>query len=204
MADISHFPHNQSDTHAMSAKRRPTAPISIIAKRLVFAGALAALSGCASMSPEECRTADWHEKGVRDGLHGEPRAYIEEHREACGKVGIVPNAALWERGRSEGIRQYCTPENGLNEGRRGASYQNSCPPELEGAFLDRYRAGRRAHEAEQRVERLSNEQRNKEYELDRAKDEKDRERLRRQIRDLDFRLRNARNDLYYEERRLYR
>lgn len=171
-------------------------------KLLLAAGVLLALSGCASMTEEECLTADWYEQGVRDGVNGQPRSYVEDHREACSKVGVVPNAALWEQGRSEGIRQYCTPENGVNQGRRGAYYRNSCPPDLEGAFLNNYRAGYRVYEAEKRVERLANEQRSKQSELDRNKDDKARDRLRRDIRDLDYRLRSARDDLYYEERRL--
>src|SRR5690606_13231192 len=63
-------------------------------KLLLAAGVLLALSGCASMTPEECLHADWYEKGMQDGLRGQPRAYVEDHREACGKVGVVPNAAL--------------------------------------------------------------------------------------------------------------
>ncbi|WJJ94753.1 hypothetical protein [Neopusillimonas aromaticivorans] len=54
------------------------------------------------------------------------------------------------------------------------------------------------------MNRLTSDQRNKESELRRAKEDKDRKRLREQLRDLDYRLRNARDDLYYEERRLYR
>ena len=173
-------------------------------KLAVASGLLIALSGCASMSPEECRTANWYEQGMRDGIQGQPRSYVEEHREACAEVGIVPNAALWEKGRSQGIKRYCTPENGLEEGLRGGDYRNACPPELEGAFLERYRAGHRVHEARQRVERLANDQRSKQNELDRVKDDKARDRLRQQIRDLDYRLRSAREELYYEERRLYR
>lgn len=171
---------------------------------LLAGGVLLALSGCASMTPEECRTANWYEQGLRDGTRGQPRSYVEEHREACTKVGVVPDAALWEKGRAKGIRQYCTPHNGLEVGRRGGSYRNACPPELEGDFLDAYRAGKRVYDAEQRLNRLTNDQRNKESELRRAKEDKDRKRLREQLRDLDYRVRDARNDLYYEERRLYR
>lgn len=186
------------DTHSQ-------ATYGVFSRKLwLAAGFIILLSGCASMSPEECRTADWREKGVRDGQNGQPRAYIEEHREACAKVGIVPNAALWEQGRAEGVLRYCTPENALEVGRRGSGYRNACPPELEGAFLERYRAGRKVYDAQQRVERLTNEQRSKQNELDRAKDDKARDRIRNQLRDLDYRLRGARDDLYYEERRLYR
>lgn len=178
---------------------------SVRLPRAAIVGLLAAtLSGCASMTPEECLTANWHEQGLRDGMNGEPRAYIEEHRKACSKVGVVPDARQYELGRAEGIRQYCTPQNGREQGRRGRSYQRSCPPELEGPFLEEYRAGRRVYDAEKRVEWLVSEQRTKESELSRAKDDETRERIRRKLRDLDYQLRSARDQLSYEERRLYR
>ncbi|CAM5549437.1 DUF2799 domain-containing protein [Eoetvoesiella caeni] len=169
---------------------------------LALSGFLGLLAGCASMSPEECRTANWREQGMRDGQNGQPRSYLEEHREACGKVGVTPDARSYEAGRAIGIKQYCTPANGLEEGRYGHTYRNSCPPELERAFLDRYRAGYRVYEAQRRVENLTSEQRSKQYNLDRAKDDKARDSLRRQLRDLDYSLRRARDDLYYEEQRL--
>lgn len=169
---------------------------------LSICGLAGLLAGCASMSPEECRTADWRDQGMRDGQNGQPRAYLEEHREACGKVGIVPDAKQYEAGRAIGILRYCTPENGLNEGRQGRSYRNACPAALEPAFLERYKAGYRVYDAQRRVESLASEQRSKQYQLERAKDDRTRDSLRRQLRDLDYSLRSARDVLYYEERRL--
>lgn len=159
-------------------------------------------AGCASMSAEECRTANWREQGMRDGQNGQPRSYLEEHREACAKVGVVPNAGQYEAGRAVGIKYYCTPANGLNEGRQGHSYRNACPPELEPAFLDRYKAGYRVYQAQKRIDSLVSEQRNKQYQLDKAKDDNTRDSLRRQLRDLDYSLRSARDNLAYEESRL--
>jgi len=153
------------------------------------------------MSEEECLTADWYEQGLRDGRNGQPRHYLDAHREACAKVGVVPEAVPYGKGHAEGIRQYCTPENGASLGRQGRSYRNSCPAELESAFLQRYRPAYRVYEAEQRVRSLDNEVQSKERSLDREKDEDKRRRLRRELRDLDDRLRRARDDLYDAERR---
>lgn len=173
--------------------------------RFAIAGGLVSLlTACASMSPEECHTANWREQGAQDGRNGQPRSQLERHREACGKVGVVPDARAYEAGRILGIRQYCTPENGLAQGRRGSSYRNVCPPEIEAAFLDRYRAGYRVYEAQRRVDKLTSDQRSLQYSLDRAKDDKARRSYRSQLRDLDYSLRRARDDLYYEEQRLYR
>ncbi len=173
-------------------------------KTALLIGLLMALSGCASMTPQECVTANWYEKGVRDGMSGQPRSYIVEHQEACSKAGRMPNAPQWEAGREQGIQRYCTPENGLNAGRRGQTYRDSCPLDLEPDFLASYHAGYRVYEFQQRVERLASEQRSKQQKLDKEKDDRKRDNLRRQLRDLDYQLRGARDALRYEESRLYR
>ncbi|MDR4126382.1 DUF2799 domain-containing protein [Yanghanlia caeni] len=165
---------------------------------------VALLTGCASMSEEECLTADWYERGVLDGRRGEPGNYVHEHHEACAKVGVTPDNEAWQRGRSVGIRYFCTPENGERVGLEGRAYRHTCPPELEAPFLQRYRPAYRVYEAEQRVRNLSNDINNKERQLDREKDEDKRRRIRRELRDLDDRLRRARHDLYHAERQLYR
>ncbi len=170
--------------------------------RLALIVTAALISGCASMSPEECRTVQWHEQGMRDGQNGHPRARADQHREACGKAGVTIDMQQYEAGRAIGIRRYCTPENGLQAGRLGRSYQNSCPPELEGRFLDNYRSGYRVYEAQQYVEQLDRELSSKEYSLRKAKDDRERSRLRSDLRDLDRRLRHARDDVYQAERRL--
>lgn len=169
----------------------------------IIAASLAGLllAGCASMSEDECRHADWYEQGLRDGQRGTSLSRIESHREACGKIGIAPDFSRYQAGHQTGIRSYCTPANGMRQGREGHSYQRSCPAQLEPAFLERYQAGRRVYDAEQRVSQLNTEIRNKERELDKARDDDARRRVRRDIRDLDDRLRRARNDVYEAERR---
>ncbi len=177
--------------------------IKVKAARCLMAIAATALLGaCASMSPEECRTADWYEQGMRDGANGEPRSRLDAHREACGKVGVVPNIEQYRDGRAIGIRKYCTADNGLQQGRKGSTYQNVCPPELESRFLDRYNAGYRVYQAQQRLEQLDRESQNKQRELSKAKDDDARARLRRELKDLDRRLYHARDDVYAAERQL--
>ncbi|MBB5216963.1 DUF2799 domain-containing protein [Parapusillimonas granuli] len=160
------------------------------------------LASCASMSEQECLSADWREQGYRDGRNGQPLSLVESHREACAKVGVTPDLAAYKAGRAKGVLEYCTTDNAVREGRRGASYRNACPPELEGRFLDHYRAGRRVYDAEQRVNSLDSRSRDLQRRLEKEKDEDKRKRLRQELRDLDWSLRNARNDVYDAERRL--
>lgn len=167
-------------------------------------GVAALLASCASMSEKECKTANWHDQGFRDGRNGYPMARVEEHREACAKVGVVPNVPDYRAGHGQGIIEYCTVDNGLRVGRGGGSYRNACPPQLEGRFLDAYYAGRGVYDAEQRVKNQDNRINDLQRRLDNEKDDKKRRRIREDLRDADRSLRNARNDLYDAERRLRR
>lgn len=172
--------------------------------RLACLCAAVLLTGCAAMSEKECLAADWREQGMRDALAGHGRSHLADVREACAQAGVVPNEGLYFDGWSRGIHQFCTPDNGARWGRQGRSYANSCPPELDGAFSDRYRAGRRAWDAEQTVQRLQREQGDRQRALDKAKDDSARRQLRDQLRALDRRVRDARDELDRAEWQLRR
>lgn len=122
----------------------------------VMVVAVAALSGCAGMSEEDCLVADWRTVGFEDGADGRPVATIGDYREACGRHGVSPDLDSYRSGHAEGVEAYCRPGRGFEVGRRGASYQGVCPAELEPAFLDAYRSGRHLHELETGVRRIEN------------------------------------------------
>ena len=61
--------------------------------------AVAFLSSCASMSEQECLSANWLDQGFRDGRNGQPLRRFEEHRQACAKVGVRPDQRLYLQGR---------------------------------------------------------------------------------------------------------
>ena len=161
-----------------------------------------ALAGCSAMSPQECRTADWREQGMRDAMQGQARSHFDDIREACAEAGVVPSQNLYFTGYANGLLQFCTPANGAQWGRQGKSYNNTCPPQLETAFLSRYGDGRRAWDAAQTLQRLRNQQQQKQRDLDQSKDDSQRRRLRDELNSLDWQLRNARDDLNRAEQRL--
>ena len=165
-------------------------------------GLLAALllAGCAAMSADECRTADWREQGERDALAGYPRARLADIRKACAEAGVAPHEGLYADGWSRGIVQFCTSDNGARWGRRGHDYRNSCPPALEPAFLSHYGAGRRVYDAERKLESLRNEQQRLQRELSQARDDATQRRLRMELRNSDWMLGRARDDLERADR----
>ncbi|MFN0304327.1 MAG: DUF2799 domain-containing protein [Burkholderiales bacterium] len=121
-----------------------------------FAALLAtiAIAACASMDPDQCRSAKWLDVGYADGVKGQSVSLIENYREDCGKAGVVPDERAWQAGHSRGVLVFCTPENGLRTGAEGSSYNGVCPPTMEAAFLNKYRMGREIHAARSRLSHI--------------------------------------------------
>lgn len=116
-----------------------------------------ALGGCATLSKEECLISDWYELGAQDGAAGYSSERLLEHRQACAEYRIRPDREAYRAGWEEGIGDYCTPQRGFSEGRKGGSYTGVCPPSLERAFVRQYQIGRELYQQEQRIQELERE-----------------------------------------------
>jgi hypothetical protein len=136
-------------------------------KRLaaLLLASLFVLSGCATLSEEECLTADWFSIGFEDGANGYPANRIGAHREACAKHGITPDLRQYQDGHDEGLLNFCTARNGFSRARNGYQYTGICPPSLEPEFLDGYQAGREIYAVTSEISGLRSEQRSNENEL---------------------------------------
>ena len=163
---------------------------------------LSLLTSCATLSEKECRTADWQEIGLRDGQNGMPRTRAADHAAACSKVGITMNDSLYFSARADGLRQYCTPQNGLNVGLAGQRYQGVCPGSSEPAFLDQYRPAYEIYGQRRELDGMNTRRRNLEYSLVRATTDEQRQRLRNELQQLDYDMRRERDQLWILERRL--
>ena len=117
--------------------------------------ALIALSGCASMSRDECLTVDWRTVGFEDGVAGYSGDRIGQHRKACAKHGVAPDLSAYQAGREEGLREYCVPSNGFRLGAQGGSYSGMCPADLDPPFADAYDAGRQLYTLQSRLSSVS-------------------------------------------------
>jgi hypothetical protein len=115
---------------------------------------VALLSGCATMSKEECKQADWYLKGVEDATKGFPLDRVVEHGKACARVNIVPDMKDYREGHAKGARLYCVPEKGYSEGRNGAPYNGICPVELEPKFLRAYGDGQELYNIQRNIDRM--------------------------------------------------
>ena len=109
--------------------------------RLATLAASLVLSGCASMTEDQCRQAQWQDVGLQDGLGGERETKILEHRQACSKIGIFPDEQRWLTGRAQGLASYCTANGGWTAGLANRVYLGVCADRDEPTFLSDHRAG---------------------------------------------------------------
>ena len=118
--------------------------------QLRFAALLFAVLGaaaCSMVTPEQrsaaCRATDWHSYGLNDGTLGVPMAQRDKKFADCAALGYPADIATYRAARAEGLKLYCTVENGYQVGYAGRRYRNVCPPELEQSFLQGYEQGRK-------------------------------------------------------------
>lgn len=120
-------------------------------KIFAVAAGLFSLLGCAGMSSSECELADWQAVGYEDGVQGHSSDKFGSYRKNCAKHDVAPDFQAYQSGRESGLREYCQPSRGFNEGSRGAKYVGVCPTDLEGDFLDSYNDGRTLYQLEYAV-----------------------------------------------------
>jgi len=104
---------------------------------LVFVG----LSGCASMSADECMMSDWSAVGYEDGARGYTSDRFSQHRKACAKHGVSADFQAYQRGREQGLVEFCQPGRGFTYGVNGGRYNGVCSADLEPEFMDAYNVG---------------------------------------------------------------
>ena len=103
------------------------------------------LTGCASVSKEDCLVTDWFEIGRMDGMQGKPRTVFQNRAKPCLEHGISADRQAYYRGHDEGLRHYCTEQRGFELGRQGLAYRSVCPIDLEKGFRAGYQNGMRLY-----------------------------------------------------------
>lgn len=126
---------------------------------------LAALCGaCASMNQGQCETADWFNQGVDDGVSGHTDSRYESYNKDCAEFGVRVDRKAYLSGWEVGIAEYCTANNGYDEGLSGNNYRNSCPTQLQDGFFAAYQLGQRLFDQRSRIDALR-------YELEEVNDD---------------------------------
>ncbi len=149
------------------------------------------VSGCASLSKEECLSGDWQQIGYDDGAKGyDARSRLREHVKSCSEHGIRIDSDKYTAGHKNGLKKYCTPRNGRRVGEQGLHYAGVCPVELETAFLVQYDYGKKIHAATQEYNETKRSIFDKEKTLEKEPDARIREAIRSEISALDKLLRS--------------
>lgn len=131
---------------------------------------IAVLSGCASMSSEECANSDWVAIGYEDGSRGYTSDKFGSRRKACAKHGVTADFKAYQEGRDEGLVEFCQPGRGYNLGVSGGTYYGVCDVAMEEEFLDAYRVGLQLHDLRSNVNNANSRIYSKEAELKRTKE----------------------------------
>ena len=113
------------------------------------------VASCASLDHDDCMQADWYTIGLEDGARGRAVERLGDHRRACAKHNVVPNAERYMSGRNEGLKSFCTYERGYAEGRAGHAYSGACPQPA--SFMAGYQRGRALHELYRQRDELERE-----------------------------------------------
>ncbi len=124
-------------------------------KYIFILGLIAAVvSSCSTLNKDECKTANWRTIGYEDGTKGYEASRIGQHRSACAEYGIQPDLNTYNKGRGEGLRNYCTPNTAYNKGLAGDSYNGVCAGYNEKEFIVALNYGLTIYEKKRRLNNL--------------------------------------------------
>lgn len=141
----------------MQKQQKKRGHISIMVASVPFLFVSLLLTGCATLSKQECLTGNWEAIGFSDGAAGRSAERLNSHNKACAKVNVAPDYQAWERGRQAGLKQYCTQDNAYQTGKHGYTLNAVCPADVT-ANLQRINAdGRRYHDAEVQLQQTQRE-----------------------------------------------
>jgi len=125
------------------------APIALLAGSMV-------LASC-GLTEKQCVEGDWASIGLKDGKNGRSADFIQTHMKSCAKHGIDVEQPVWEKGRQEGLKTYCTPASAYIEGRNGKRLKSVCPDADLDALTAAHAKGERYYRIQQEIRSLLNE-----------------------------------------------
>ena len=123
--------------------------------RLALLAASLLLSACASMDKAQCVNANWTAIGMEDGARGRTLDRLGERRRACAEHGVQPDAERYAAGRNEGLKSYCTYDQGFRAGRGGNAYSGVCPEPAATDFVAGYQRGRELYGLQKRLDEVN-------------------------------------------------
>lgn len=120
------------------------------------------LLACSSMDRKTCLSTNWYEKGVEDARdRGED--HFEKYKRECAeeRISIFQHSQAYKKGILEGLRSWCTFQNGFNRGLEGHGGTGLCDT-INPAYGRGYEEGYREFRLTQRRQR-DEEERSRKY-----------------------------------------
>lgn len=117
---------------------------------LIFTSLL--LSSCATLTAQDCEQMDWRERGLKDGRAGEEASQLARYKKQCGEFNLSVDAKLYKAGYQAGLKDFCTYENGVEQGESGEKNQNVCPSDLAPEFNKGHVAGYKVYKLKEELE----------------------------------------------------
>lgn len=124
------------------------------------------LASC-GLSEKQCAQGDWAAIGVKDGKNGRGTDFVENHLKSCAKHGIDVETLIWEQGRQEGLKTYCTPQSAYIQGRNGHVLSDVCPTADKTELSLAHEKGRKYYLIQQEIRELLNDRDNIRSEISR-------------------------------------
>ena len=160
--------------------------ISLTKSRLFTEGflfiALIAMSGCTTVTKEQCEAINWYGNGYETAMQGglPEQASKHESNYTCNKeYGLTPKYEQVSEGYKEGLLAFCTRRQGQRFGESGGYYQQTCSEKSEPQFLAGYQLGRieymgsRMSQLETQVHKLRSEVDDRNRTIDRLRSDLD-------------------------------
>lgn len=84
------------------------------------------ITGCASLSEDECKKGDWEGLGFKDAMKGYTEGRTDSYQKACSEYGISVDQAKYDKGFQNGLKKFCTFNKGLELGLAGRENHLPC------------------------------------------------------------------------------
>jgi polyhydroxyalkanoate synthesis regulator phasin len=83
--------------------------------------------------------------GLDQGRKGQNNL-SEDIRKICVRPNSIIDLEGYDKGFNSGWSEYCTPINGLENGKKGEIYKSYCPPEKEDLYHEKFLIGKKIYE----------------------------------------------------------
>jgi hypothetical protein len=84
------------------------------------------VSGCSSLSKEDCLDKNWFQLGQEDAMSGVSEPKTADYRRDCSQHGIQIKSMDYLKGFESGLKKFCTYSNGLYRGEAGEDNHSLC------------------------------------------------------------------------------